>query len=197
MSNVISKRAQKRSAKTSGTRLVFQKNNTKVLEILTHEAARLYGAGTKWCITMERPDMWEMYTSNGSRFFFVLQGQRKTAIEIEDDDTIASWNEADEKTVGFKVAHMRYAKQMQQIFCPKEAEAIDDKKCRSCSEVFIFLKNEEDEKDFWSRRATAQQIMYAYKAGSLHSLFVQNVQVNPACPEWLKNVDMSPRMACI
>jgi len=49
-------------------------NNDKFLIIspLTHEAACIYGSGTKWCITEKTPRYWDSYVKKDIKFYFIL-----------------------------------------------------------------------------------------------------------------------------
>ena len=67
-----SKSEEKRVQKTEGAELVSEDDNWFVYKISTHEAAMLYGSGTKWCITQKDGQHWKSYTRKGSCFYFLI-----------------------------------------------------------------------------------------------------------------------------
>jgi len=64
-------RAEKAKAKDkSGADLVFKNDKVYVRRINTFAASKLFGLGTRWCIT-QSPSYFDNYTNDGSVFFFI------------------------------------------------------------------------------------------------------------------------------
>lgn len=59
--------------KSKGAEKVIDNDKCYVYHITTHEAAMLYGKGTKWCITMPNGYYWQQYTErNYVTFYFAI-----------------------------------------------------------------------------------------------------------------------------
>ena len=72
LSAAKTKTQQKREQKVAGAELVYEDENNKIYHITTWEAAKLYGKGTKWCISGDTPDgeaAFNMY--NGKHTIYV------------------------------------------------------------------------------------------------------------------------------
>jgi hypothetical protein len=67
-----SKRSETIQAK-SGAVKIYEDDACVVLRIDTKEAAQQYGKGTKWCITMEKQQHYEMYKASNVLFYYVLR----------------------------------------------------------------------------------------------------------------------------
>lgn len=86
-------------------KLVAENDTWKVYKIESHEAARLMGKGTKWCITMEDSRYWNYYTEDGDQFYYLIRKKPegddydKIAIEYSTDDqeVTAFWDAGDNK----------------------------------------------------------------------------------------------------
>lgn len=75
------KTQQKKETKLKGATKVFEDDRMLILEIETHEASKLYGKGTKWCITGENPFYWNRYRYRDMcAFYFIIV---KEKIETE------------------------------------------------------------------------------------------------------------------
>lgn len=82
--------------------LLFRNEEWFVLEPFTYEACKIYGKGTKWCITNK--STWTEYKGDGYRFIFIinLKTQEKRAISIKHRNSqvqphqIIGWNEKDD-----------------------------------------------------------------------------------------------------
>ena len=88
--------SQKKKADKIGATLVAENEGWRVYKIETHEAARLYGKGTKWCITMKNPEYWESYTEDGSFYFIIRKKHKgdqfdKIAVQIDNDYNSVEW----------------------------------------------------------------------------------------------------------
>lgn len=67
---VLSKNAQERQIKNDGAELIHKGPGITVHKIKTHEAARLYGAGTKWCTASTNPNQFNNYSKSGPLYVF-------------------------------------------------------------------------------------------------------------------------------
>lgn len=101
--SIGSKKSQER---IDGADLIYDKDGWKVYKITTYKAAKLYGAGTKWCIT----GRYDGYEDKGAYYFkkyirdesldggyyFYIKGNMKWCLLQRIDGTIASiWNAKD------------------------------------------------------------------------------------------------------
>lgn len=66
-----SKTEEKKLKKMEGAELKAEDDNWLVYKITTHDAAKIYGAGTKWCITQESSSWWNKYIRR-NEFYFLL-----------------------------------------------------------------------------------------------------------------------------
>jgi hypothetical protein len=97
-----SKTAQKKLARTEGAKQVFEDDNWVVYHITSYEASKLYGSGTKWCISA-RDDMsnWRRYNRD-SHFYFLISKTRKpndpfykVALEVSTAGKVQAWSATD------------------------------------------------------------------------------------------------------
>ena len=70
-----SKTEEKKLAKMEGAELVTEDDNWRVYKITSHDASRIYGSGTKWCITESSSQWWDKYAKR-STFYFLLSKNR-------------------------------------------------------------------------------------------------------------------------
>ena len=61
-----SKADKRRSDKERGAELIYQDDLWKVYRITTYSAAKIYGSGTKWCIT----GRYEGHEGRGEEYFY-------------------------------------------------------------------------------------------------------------------------------
>lgn len=94
-----SKRSETIQAK-SGAVKIYEDNEHIVLRIDTKEAAQQYGKGTKWCITMEKEQHYEEYTSNNVLFYYVL---RKEPINYNLDKIAVAITKEDGEISGIEI----------------------------------------------------------------------------------------------
>lgn len=66
----LSKNAKEREIKNDGAELIHSAPGITVHEIKTHAAAKLYGAGTKWCTTQTNPSLYNQYSRQGPLYVF-------------------------------------------------------------------------------------------------------------------------------
>ena len=76
----VSKTQEKKLSKIKGAKLVAENDDWQVFKIDTHEAAMLYGSGTKWCITQPDGEHWHNY-SKTSNFYFIISKNVEKLIE--------------------------------------------------------------------------------------------------------------------
>lgn len=67
----VSKTQEKKLEKLDGAELIAENKKWFIYKILTHKAARIYGSGTKWCITQESPEHWSNYIRENEFYFFI------------------------------------------------------------------------------------------------------------------------------
>ncbi len=73
-----SKSQTKKEVKSEGAKLIYDKDGVKVYEITTWEAAKLYGSGTKWCISGRSGSHWRRYFgAKGANIYFVISDAGK------------------------------------------------------------------------------------------------------------------------
>jgi len=71
-----------KQSKITGANLVFEDDNWYVYKILSYEAAKYYGKGTKWCITRKGEEDWSKFSEIGwrslqhERFYFLISKTR-------------------------------------------------------------------------------------------------------------------------
>ena len=78
-----------RQAKAEGARPLYEDGQWQVLEIITRQAAQIYGAGTKWCVTYRETDkFWLIHSDPAlhSRLVYILGklDQRKFCVAFSD-----------------------------------------------------------------------------------------------------------------
>lgn len=100
-----SKRELREQAKVGGSKRVWSGGGWDVIRVLSHDAMRLYGAGTMWCTTSPDPTSWEEH-SKDSRIY-VVTGRRswggkaahvKYCVVMRDDGSVEVWNDSDDQT---------------------------------------------------------------------------------------------------
>lgn len=91
----VSKREEKKALKLEGARLVLQSEEGKLIEVLEYEAARIYGAGTRWCTTElinynnYRNGLFIALLENGRKYQF----HRNTSMFMDEQDYRVSKDE--------------------------------------------------------------------------------------------------------
>ena len=66
---------------------IFENDLIAIISPNTYEAAKKYGAHTKWCISGHIKDHWKTYTSDGAKFYFILPKDEDASDKI----AIAVW----------------------------------------------------------------------------------------------------------
>jgi len=97
-----SKTEEKKLTKLKGADLVAENGDWRVYHITTHEAAMVYGSGTKWCITQKDGIDWYDY-SEDTEFIFLISKNRdkddpfyKLALQYDlEDGEISYWDATD------------------------------------------------------------------------------------------------------
>ena len=106
VSSYVSVGSTKNQERIDGADLIYDKNGWKVYKITKYKAARLYGAGTKWCITGRydgHEDKGAYYFKKYIReesldggYYFYIKGNRKWCLLQRIDGSMASiWNAKD------------------------------------------------------------------------------------------------------
>ena len=67
----VSKTQEKKLKKMEGAELVAENDDWYVYHITTHDACKIYGSGTKWCITQPDGRHWKSYTRR-LNFYFII-----------------------------------------------------------------------------------------------------------------------------
>ena len=78
-----SRRKERLDHKIAGGETIYEDDVLAIKNITTYQACKIYGAGTRWCIT--RKNDWIRYEREGSQFFFIFDkiNDRKYVIEKE------------------------------------------------------------------------------------------------------------------
>lgn len=85
-SDTTSKRQATKDAKVRGAKKIISTPNLTVVQLLTKEAANLYGKGTKWCTTSEHGGQFESYAQQGPLYALIVKDggrERKFQLHLE------------------------------------------------------------------------------------------------------------------
>ena len=100
LSTVKTKTQQKKEQKVAGAELVYENAEYRVYHITTYEASRLYGKGTKWCISGNSRQAFYDYSAKDSVYFViprsddsadkyaVLQGAKRRRVYNSEDKIV-------------------------------------------------------------------------------------------------------------
>lgn len=117
--NFQSKTSVKQKTKSSGSKLIYDKDGWKVYRITTYNAAQLYGKNTKWCITgryaghEERGEEYfdkyiETRKLDGGYYFYISDDNDKYCLLKKKDGTIDSiWMANDERVTSANILKVR------------------------------------------------------------------------------------------
>lgn len=72
LSTKVSRSQKTRDAKINGAEKLYEDQDDLLLHIKNKEASVCYGAGTKWCITMEDASYFEEYSDKNVVFYFLI-----------------------------------------------------------------------------------------------------------------------------
>jgi hypothetical protein len=92
VSQTRSKTQQRKEVKASGSDDIYEDDEVIVKHIKEKDACQVYGAGTKWCITMSDAPYWEQYIGANVVFYYMLRKQPlnddfdKVAFAVQRDD---------------------------------------------------------------------------------------------------------------
>ncbi len=86
----------------------LRKGPIEVFDLVTHDAARAIGRGTKWCISATDPGDWNSYVKQRSIFRVIIDHRetsnsrsRKVAVEYQNNKPVTFWaKDDDELTTG-------------------------------------------------------------------------------------------------
>lgn len=87
-----SNRQIKKQNKNEGVEYIINTPSFKALNILTEEAACLYGKGTQWCTAGDNNNQYDNYKQEGN-LYVIIAGNRKFQLQMETDQFM---NEQDE-----------------------------------------------------------------------------------------------------
>jgi hypothetical protein len=90
---------------------VYRKGSLEIFKVITHEAMKEMGAGTKWCVAMcdDGEGHWNTYLQEGVRFYVIRDHSRSTddnfykvAVEVT-KSTTRFWDAKDNSTYDYEV----------------------------------------------------------------------------------------------
>lgn len=97
----------KKEKKLEGATLVGEDKYWRVYRISSHDAACMYGSGTKWCITEPGGGHWENYSKGNDVFFFYISKRLppsskwyKIAMQVHANGDKTYWDAKDESHEG-------------------------------------------------------------------------------------------------
>ena len=96
LSTVKTKTQQKKERKVAGAELVYEDDSWKVYHITTEKAAKLYGKGTKWCISAEENNQFNDYDMNTIYIAVKTQTGAKRAVLVKVDGDTVVYDERDD-----------------------------------------------------------------------------------------------------
>jgi hypothetical protein len=109
VNDVIAKKTSKerRFEKKRGSDTIYEDNEITVVFIGSRESCQIYGAGSKWCITMKDMMYYEHYNAENTVFYFVLRKQPKKddfdkialSVERDHDNNVTAVFYYDEKDI--------------------------------------------------------------------------------------------------
>jgi hypothetical protein len=93
---------QRKLKKMEGAELRAENDDWRVYKITTHEAAMIYGSGTRWCITKYDGEDWREISFDND-FYFLISKNRpkddpwyKIALQVDRDGSKIYWDAPDE-----------------------------------------------------------------------------------------------------
>lgn len=88
--------------KKNGSQTIYENDDFVVKRVFNEETMKLYGKGTKWCISSDDNNQWERYTKKGDVFFLVLSKKlpygsqfNKFIVQLSTEKSITIWDRAD------------------------------------------------------------------------------------------------------
>lgn len=103
--DVQSKRALRKANKSSGANLIYSDNNWNVYRITTYDAAMIYGAGTKWCISGHYGEgeynfnkYIERYNLDNGYYFYLSKNdpnEKYCILQNKNGDIVSIWDVKD------------------------------------------------------------------------------------------------------
>jgi hypothetical protein len=93
----------KKDIKQTGSEVVWNKNNIKVILIKTKEAACLYGAGTKWCVSGEVGNKFYEYSGEANFYVIITNTNEKYGLVMFDDGSVRTYNSNDQLVATKKI----------------------------------------------------------------------------------------------
>ena len=73
-----------------GAKKIYNSDRFLMLRIDTHASSKMYGAGTRWCISTRSPDQFNSYVDRGNTFYFLISKatKEKVALTVGSDGRI-------------------------------------------------------------------------------------------------------------
>lgn len=88
--------------KKNGSVMIYENHDFIVKHITTYDAIKIYGKGTKWCISSETIKYWDDYINKGDNFFLVISKKlpydsqfKKFIVQTTDQNNIIIWDRHD------------------------------------------------------------------------------------------------------
>jgi hypothetical protein len=93
----------KKQEKMEGAKLVAENDKWFVYEINDFDSCRMYGSGTKWCITNKNGLFWNEYKKRNNFYFLISKTLPKEdkfykiAVQVDPDGTLSYWDATDKE----------------------------------------------------------------------------------------------------
>jgi len=92
---------EKKLTKMEGAKLLAENKLWSVYQITTHEASKLYGSGTRWCLTTDNDKEFVEYLANSNIYYIISKTKPSTdpwykiALLVDSRGTKTYWNALD------------------------------------------------------------------------------------------------------
>lgn len=99
--NSVTNTQSKKHLKVSGSRFVCSNDYWNIYAILNHDACKIYGKNTKWCITEQSDYYWRKYLLQNYRFYFAIKkipnfdSFDKVALQCKGKKIVNVWDSTD------------------------------------------------------------------------------------------------------
>lgn len=82
LGKAVSIRAETAEIKNNGVSKIVDTDKIKIYELLTADAAKFYGSGTRWCTAADEHNAFESYAKG---LFVIMIGKRKWQLHVESE----------------------------------------------------------------------------------------------------------------